>query len=736
MGVKPFEEAMPAGDQREPVIILDMKELIFLSSAGIRSLVSLGKEQRKNNAHLILNQPTEQVMKVLEISGLLSQFVITPLLDEALGKAQWLSKEGQAAKDYHFDQRHYQFTRTSDHPVSLSGLDTGGVTEPDLLIADVRELGMGLGVGSISEARKEAAATASAFLSLPGFFAYIPEGSGDLTDYLHTGNTGTHGVYLNQYLGTCSEPDAYIEILPGQAIESGQLLDDLFSMASGIYRQVPPVLGITGIVQMLNAEGKTEFHWCASWIVSEIEIPRGSALEPVKHFTTPMKTDQGMKYLRQSMLLEGLDTLPPGHQLKQCIDHVFRQEGVAPVLRGDVRMPVLSGKLWIYLPVSCGDLSQQRMKVESADNESFPDDWGLMIRAIYHDTRQVILKKLHGGFTANTYLVDSFDHQGRKRLPTVIKLGNAAMISREEKNYRECVQPFILNNSVSILGSNYYGANGGICYNFVGIGGPEAQLKWLTHLYREREVSDLVPLFDNIFKNILKPWYGQPKWGSRLLFKEHNPVEPLFPNLFADAFSVLGVDEEVQYLDCPWLGRQVLNPYWYLKHEYSRRKDEGLFCYSSFCHGDLNMQNILVDEKDNVYVIDFSETTEKNIVSDFARLEPIFKIEMTRTECEQDLSDKLRFEEAMIHARVLEEKPEFRYEGDDPAVRKAYEMVWLVRSYAKQVTLFEENPLPYWLALLEWTLPYVSYRGVNVLIQKHAVFSAGLICEQIYKSSE
>ena len=38
--------------------------------------------------------------------------------------------------------------------------------------------------------------------------------------------------------------------------------------------------------------------------------------------------------------------------------------------------------------------------------------------------------------------------------------------------------------------------------------------------------------------------------------------------------------------------------------------------YTSICHGDLNMQYVLLDERENIYVIDFSETRPRNIVSD------------------------------------------------------------------------------------------------------------------------
>ena len=47
-------------------------------------------------------------------------------------------------------------------------------------------------------------------------------------------------------------------------------------------------------------------------------------------------------------------------------------------------------------------------------------------------------------------------------------------------------------------------------------------------------------------------------------------------------------------------------------------------------HGDLNLNNVLVDERRNIYVIDFSETRIRNVASDFARIEPMGLLQWTR----------------------------------------------------------------------------------------------------------
>ena len=63
-----------------------------------------------------------------------------------------------------------------------------------------------------------------------------------------------------------------------------------------------------------------------------------------------------------------------------------------------------------------------------------------------------------------------------------------------------------------------------------------------------------------------------------------------------------------------------------------------------------------------------------------------------------------------MSATALDQVPPNEYPGTDPAVDKAYEVIKLLRWLADTATLFETDMVPYWLALLEWTLPVVVYR--------------------------
>jgi hypothetical protein len=142
------------------------------------------------------------------------------------------------------------------------------------------------------------------------------------------------------------------------------------------------------------------------------------------------------------------------------------------------------------------------------------------------------------------------------------------------------------------------------------------------------------------------------------------------------------------------------------------------------------MQNILLDEIKNIYIIDYSETSLRNAVSDFARLEPIFKFEFPLIN-QQEMKNLIKFEEGLLAVNKLDDRPQFSYTGSDPYVEKAYKMICRLRQYANTVTLFENDLTPYLLAILEWTYSVVCYQSVDQMTKKYSAVSAALICEKI-----
>lgn len=79
-----LEAALPARVETNPVVILNLSDVPYVSSAGLRVLLKGAKAGKASGNQLILSGLAESVQEVFDISGFTSIFVITTTVDDAL----------------------------------------------------------------------------------------------------------------------------------------------------------------------------------------------------------------------------------------------------------------------------------------------------------------------------------------------------------------------------------------------------------------------------------------------------------------------------------------------------------------------------------------------------------------------------------------------------------------------------------------------------------------------------
>lgn len=81
-----FEEALTqAMENGHKNLVLDLAEVDFLSSAGLRAMVNARKSLQAMGGNLCLAQPSERVVDTLEIAGLHVLFNSYPDRESAIG---------------------------------------------------------------------------------------------------------------------------------------------------------------------------------------------------------------------------------------------------------------------------------------------------------------------------------------------------------------------------------------------------------------------------------------------------------------------------------------------------------------------------------------------------------------------------------------------------------------------------------------------------------------------------
>ena len=730
-GAPVFDRFVEALNRFDESWILDFSEVRYISSLGLRSLMKAEKRLRTRHEMLVLAGLSRPVRQVLEMARLHNVLRLVPSVEEAL----LLARSGSVAPDRALRSARQGRTCATWLLGGQSLLETWGPppeTLPRQLEGDqlatltIEDLACAVGFGGFGATRDQACEATGRLLIGPGFAGLRPAGT-DASDFMVPERPSEALVHVACALGLDGSPHVALQVASDEGFSISDLVDDLVesSAAEGALPALTAMLALVtladdgrpAILMMITADrtafARTEnaFHVLAGWLTTG--APGGRLLTGRAALLAPSVS-------LPSMAADPADAL----------SKIVALDSLEDIVEIDPAWRIASAMAWGYLPSRLRDGREKLLNVDVDDGTAVLDEWETITRRLYRDCRRVVLTPLHGGFMSNTFRVTSYDAEGRRLLPTVLKIGGVALTEREEAANRKYVQTFILNNSTTLLGGAAAGDWAGLRYNFLGVTGPDSSLEWLRNHYQRRPVGDVLRLVDTLFTCVLKPWYGQPRWEPVALYAEHDPRR-LFPTLCEAAAQVLGVPAGTERLPCPELGIDILNPYHFLQHEFPRRHQRSRLWYTSICHGDLNMQNVLVDERDNIYVIDFSETRPRNIVSDFARLEPILKFELVPIDSEADLRLMLQFERGLLSTTALNETPPLTYSGTNAAVDKAYQVITQLRRLADTATIFETDMVPYWLALLEWTLPVVVYRQASPWQKRYAALSAGLLCEAI-----
>lgn len=745
-GAALLEEAFEDLEREKGVrVVVDLSDVDYLSSLGIRALMTLEKRLKSSSGGLVLTGLNPFVTQVLSLSGLLTQFLCAETPEQALGMIEEPGSEEDLG-EVTLAGRTYRIVRwrAPESELALWGKPWGdqetGPAGEHLVPVSMEDLGFSIGFGGFGRTRAQAA-------ECPGLFA----GAGWLTglrmsdglgtaDFLVVERPSEAAVHVGSGAGFTGDPLLYMAASNATDLGLEVILGDALGMVDGMQGPAPPLLGVVivaeaGFPPVFGAQGTGEPAGSVL-LVGVADRARAAEKEEnplLQALSTGLRSrdmGNGVVFLGNGVGVSGAPAPAETSSLGDCVRGLADLSRVETVFEVEKGLRVRRPQVWVFRPSRIVKGEETRLRVEVDTEDAFPEPWEMITRRLYADAGRVVLRPLHGGYSAKTFQVDTYGRDGLRWIPTVLKIARTAVSRREEDAFRRYVEKTILNNSTVIMGSAGHGDWMGLRYNFVGIGGPETGLTWLADHVQSRPPEALVPLFERLFTVVLKPWYGQPRWEETFLFEEHDP-RGLFPHILQDARDALSIRPEDETIPCTPLQGALPNPFQFLAEDFSRRKREGRLWYRSICHGDLNLQNVLVDERDNLYVIDYSETGPRNVVSDFARLEAILKIETTRLENDRDLEALMRFDLALGSVSSLDRVAPLHDEGRDPMVPKVYALISLLRSLADRATLFEKDMTPYWLALLQWTLPVVSYPSAGPLQKRFAAYSAGILVRNL-----
>ena len=324
----------------------------------------------------------------------------------------------------------------------------------------------------------------------------------------------------------------------------------------------------------------------------------------------------------------------------------------------------------------------------------------------------------------------------------VIKIGDCKPIKDEFDNFSKYVLEGSLRPEYKvILHEPIYGINKAIMrIDFMN----SEIYQTLIDYYKENPIAAL----NTLLNSALKPWHQKMKDIS-CKSKEHIPTrlkyhkddllnecERLFPEFAASSECYVQM-----------LKRVYINPVFLLqKDEIDLKKSKGYFWSGeSIVHGDLNFNNILIENENHLKLIDFEYTRRDIIFDDMARLECEIKLICLKQNYDENFcKGLLAFEELITHnLRIkVNELPENAKVYED--IKKAAKCIAVIRERVYEIIQQSDQitEIAYWIELLIRTLKYVSYPSLDGISQltdfkkKYALISALLLADNCLKEPE
>jgi anti-anti-sigma factor len=707
-----FNEQLAMHLESEKFLIIDFGRCNYLASSGIRSLMSADRQLRAKGGRIILANLPPEVFQVLEISGLTQVFSSYDDSVKAREAITILQKPTVVMKTVQLDGLPFTVIPPGENVNHLAEWNVAG-------IAGLNELGVSVGVGSPAESLTQDNLVTGIFATVGNCSGFLPFAPAFTSEYRVFADPAAGGVFVDFAVSAAADSAITVRLPEKSPVSLEKLID------AGVRLSEMEGEGAMRLMAIADRQaGHPDF--------TLVLLPEKPGQYTPGTAELLVVTPLGYQVNGLTFTLDGPGESSEGDIFTDFCRKSLTLDNISGVKIVDLARIMMDPLVWMFSSSTVKNAGENRISVQMDDGSEVEPWKAFLTRRLYTDSSRVVIKPLHGGYSAQTFQVESFDLEGRKLRPTVLKIAGRDLINREGDRCQRYAMPYILNNSAIILGTSFFCTMGALRYNFVGIGGEETRLEWLARYFHTWQVDQLEILFDKIFLQILKPWYGQPVKKAIQPYTDHDPTLTFFKTLCETAEAELNFPSTEKYLSFHENGRKLINPYWYLRNEYPARRNDAINYYTAVCHGDLNMQNILLDAGMNVYLIDFSETKPRSAISDFARLEAIFIIEHAPLDNESDLSDMMDYTEHLYNNSDLGEFPEPAWKGSAPAIMaRNIAMVRKMRDYALQTVEGERTIIPYYLALLEWVLPIVCYEGAGVRTKRLSAWVSGLLCRQV-----
>ncbi|HEX9732598.1 MAG TPA: response regulator [Thermoanaerobaculia bacterium] len=373
----------------------------------------------------------------------------------------------------------------------------------------------------------------------------------------------------------------------------------------------------------------------------------------------------------------------------------------------------------------------QRIKKSTPEQELLAVEVDDLLCRLFHDAETVLVDPLSTGRSgAGVLLIHPFYSHGSGR-PAVVKFGDVRSISDERAKYNEFVRPFVGGGrSTTVVASRRTPRLGGVVYSLVSDRGK--RLENFASFYRNASIPQIREVLDGLFLDTCGAWYdNQGKLEPLDLTEYYSQWLGLTTESLTKAReglkSVQGKDEKLHF--------QTLTNRRPMPNALRHFPGTPLVVptYETITHGDLNPQNILVDDTGQSWLIDFQATGPGHVLRDVAELDVSIRIHLLGPG-DATLDERLALEETLCKPDSYAQLEELAWEreGSNPAVDKVFATCVHLRTLARRLLARQTGSdlKEYYAATLFCALPQIRFSFLSKVQREHALLSACLLTER------
>jgi len=372
--------------------------------------------------------------------------------------------------------------------------------------------------------------------------------------------------------------------------------------------------------------------------------------------------------------------------------------------------------------------------LETDDPAQLPvGDDAELIGYLHRQAARVKLDPLSGGFSgAAVYRVEAFDILGHALAPSVVKVGPRDLIAKERVAFEQ-VEPILGNQAPTLRGYADLGERAAIRYAFASMGA--GAVSTFKSLYESgADESTIESVLREVFESIFGRFDAAARYETLPLLDYYQFASRWAPNVRKRAAIVAGVDPTSATIPTP-LGPRPHVARFYEAFD-SLPRPPGESHYVSYVHGDLNGANILVDPRDNVWVIDFFHTHRGHVLRDLAKLENDVLYLMTPVE-------DATLDQAIVLTDFLLAVTDLRAPLGplpdairDPAIVHAYRTIRVLRALGAERVREDRDPLQLQVALLRYAVHTLSFDEASPVQKRWALAHACSLAESVKRGLE